>query len=106
MGKICQYEHSNAMLFIDQINVTLGALSLKNIKNEDAFLLFSRSNSALFDLENGKIIDSRCSMSLSSLLQWFFLGIQYLRDNNGGFYLGKLVALVRIFETSYTKKYK
>ena len=40
MGKIRRHEHSNTMVFIDQIKNTLGALSFKNIKNEHAFLLF------------------------------------------------------------------
>ena len=42
MGKICLYEHSNTMVFIDQIKNTLGALSLKNLKNKHAFLLFCK----------------------------------------------------------------
>ena len=40
MGKIRRHEHRNTMVFIDQIKNTLGALNFKNIKNEDAFLLF------------------------------------------------------------------
>ena len=63
MGKIRRYKHSNTVVLIDQIKNSLGALSLKNMKNEHVFLLFLRSNSALFNLANGKIIDSRCSMT-------------------------------------------
>ena len=40
MSKIRRYKHSNKMVFINQIKNTLGALSLKNIKNEHVFLLF------------------------------------------------------------------
>ena len=40
MGKFRRYEYSNTMFFSDQIKITLDALSLKNIKNEHAFLLF------------------------------------------------------------------
>ena len=40
MGKIRRYKHGNTVVFIDQIKNTLGALSLKDIKNEHAFLLF------------------------------------------------------------------
>ena len=39
MGKIHWYEHSNTMVFIDQMKNALGALSLKSIKNEHAFAL-------------------------------------------------------------------
>ena len=71
------------------------------------FCSSSRSNSPLFDLANRKTIDSRCSMTLSSLLQWFFVwvmsnpsGNSVPVGNNGWFYLGKIVALVRIFQNS------
>ena len=69
------------MVFIDQMKNALGALSLKSIKNEHAFCS-SRSKLALFDFANGKIIDSRCSMNLSSLLQWFFVWVKLNPSGN------------------------
>ena len=48
---------------------------LKTSKMSMNFSFSTRSNSALFDLANEKIIDSRCSMTLSSLLQWFFVWV-------------------------------
>ena len=81
--------------------------ALKTSKMSMYFCFSTRSNSALFDLANEKIIDSRCLMTLSSLLQWYcwiLQEIQYLWGDNGWFYFAKLVALVRIFQTLFTKK--
>ena len=56
------------MVFIYQIKNTLGALSLKNIKNEHSFLLFFETQLGSLWLGKQMIIDSRCLMTLSSLL--------------------------------------